>query len=118
MPLLTIHLHKLAFFAYHGLYEEEQQNGNHFEVDVDIEADIPDNVQHLQDTIDYVKMYVIVEQRMQQSTKLLETLAQNLATLIHEADPRVTSVSVNIRKLSPPIKNFKGYVGISFKKEF
>lgn len=118
MPLLTIHLNKLEFFAFHGLYEDEQKNGNHFEVDVDIEADIPDNVQHLHDTIDYVKMYELVETRMQQSTKLLETLAQNLAALIQDADHRVKSVNVSIRKLSPPIKNFKGHVGISFKKEF
>lgn len=118
MPLLTIHLSKLEFFAYHGLYEEEQLNGNRFEVNIDIEAEIPDKVQHLSDTIDYVNMYVIVENRMQQPTRLLETLAQDLAILIQEADHRVKTVNINIRKLSPPIKNFKGHVGISFKKVF
>ena len=38
--MLTIQLHQLLFFAYHGLYEAEKINGNQFELDVDIELNI------------------------------------------------------------------------------
>ena len=35
--MLIIHLHKLLFHSFHGLYEEEQVLGNEFEVNTDIE---------------------------------------------------------------------------------
>jgi len=32
--LITLHLEKLQFFAYHGLYEEEKKLGNEFELNI------------------------------------------------------------------------------------
>ena len=37
--MLTIHLHKLLFYSFHGIYKEEQVLGNEFEVSADIEVD-------------------------------------------------------------------------------
>ncbi|MEN9568803.1 MAG: hypothetical protein RL172_34 [Bacteroidota bacterium] len=119
MARLTIHLNQLRFFAFHGLYKDEQRNGNTFEVDVDIEAELPEQIEKLKDTIDYVVMYAIIEKRMQTPSHLLETVAQDLAVLMQAADNRIKKVSIQIRKLTPPINNFKGHhVGISFTKEF
>lgn len=116
--MLTIHLHNLKFFAYHGLYEEEKKTGNNFEMDVDVVADIPGAITKLEQTVDYAVVYQIIESRMKQPTALLETLVQDLADKIHEHDSRIKSVSISIKKLSVPIKNFNGIVGVSFKKEY
>ena len=116
--MLTIQLRNLHFFAYHGLFEQEKMTGNNFELDVDIQVNVPDRITSLKHTLDYVIVYEMIEKRMEQPTALLETVAQELAEKIHLLDNRVKFVEITIRKLAPPIKNFKGYVGISYKKEF
>ena len=116
--MLTIHLHNLRFFAFHGLYEEEKLDGNNFELDVDIDVDANEKIILLKQTVDYVMLHDIIDKRMQQATPLLETLAQDLAEIIHHADNRIKNISISIKKLSPPIKNCTGTVGVSFKKTF
>ena len=116
--MLTIQLHQLHFFAYHGLFEQEKKTGNNFELDVDIHLEIAGKISSLKHTLDYVVVYEMIEKRMEQPTALLETVAQELVEQIHDLDNRVKSVEITIRKLAPPIKNFKGYVGVSVKKEF
>ena len=115
---MNIHLHNLKFFAYHGLYEEETISGNDFELNVDIEADIAENITALSQTVDYVKVYEIIRSRMQQPTKLLETLVQDLADKIHTADNRIKHISISITKMNPPITDFSGTVGVSYKKVY
>ncbi len=116
--MLTIHLHNLKFFAYHGLYEEEKKTGNNFEMNVDVIADIPGDITKLEHTVDYAVVYQIIENRMKKPTALLETLLQDLAEKIREHDNRIKSISITIKKLSAPIKNFNGIVGVSYKKDF
>lgn len=115
---MIIHLHNLKFFAYHGLYEEETVSGNDFELNVDIEADIAENITALSQTVDYVKVYEVIRRRMQQPTKLLETLVQDLADKIHATDNRIKYVSISIKKMNPPIADFSGTVGVSIKKAY
>jgi len=116
--MLTIHLHHLKFFAYHGLYEDEKKTGNNFEMDVDVVADVPASVTRLEHTVDYAVLYQIIESRMQQPTALLETLVHDIAEKIHAHDTRIRSVSITIKKMAAPIKNFNGIAGVSYKKEF
>jgi len=116
--MLTIHLHNLKFFAYHGLYEKEKKTGNNFELDVDVVADIAGVITKLEHTVDYAVVYQIIESRMNEPTALLETLVQELADKIQQHDSRIKSVSITIKKLSAPIKNFNGIAGVSFKKDF
>ena len=116
--MLTIHLHKLLFHSFHGYYEEEKILGNDFEVDADIVVDAPDQITTLRQTVNYVTLYNIIKERMRQSTPLLETVAQELTQAIHKIDIRIKSVSITIKKLSPPVENFQGMVGVSYKSEF
>ncbi|MBC7889725.1 MAG: dihydroneopterin aldolase [Ferruginibacter sp.] len=113
--MLTIHLHKLLFHSFHGYYEEEQILGNDFEVNADIVVDTIGQVTSLRQTVDYVTVYDIIKQRMFQATPLLETVAQELAQAIQTVDERIRSVSITINKLSPPVENFQGIVGVSYK---
>ncbi|MEO6549602.1 MAG: dihydroneopterin aldolase [Ferruginibacter sp.] len=116
--MLTIHLHKLLFHAFHGFYEEEQILGNEFEVNADVIVDAPDPITKLRQTVNYVTIYDTIKLRMQQPTPLLETVAQELARAIHKIDSRIKSVRITIKKLSPPIENFQGIVGVSYEGEF
>jgi dihydroneopterin aldolase len=62
------------FHAFHGLYEEEKKNGNNFVVNVDIEVDTDGIISDLQQTVDYVEVFQLIQKRMLQATPLLETL--------------------------------------------
>lgn len=114
--MLSIHLHQLQFFAYHGIYEEERVSGNQFEVDIRIDyqpESIP--VKHLSDSIDYVQVYDLVNMRMSIATPLLETLVTELADQILATFLKAEVVFISIKKLHPPIPDFKGSVGVSFE---
>ena len=113
--MLTIHLHKLLFHAHHGLYEEEKLLGNNFQVDISIKHQpITEKIISLEQTINYAMVYKLVRQRMQQSTPLLETLAQEICEMILDKFIHADEVSFTIKKLNPPINNFHGSVGITF----
>lgn len=116
--MFTIHLHNLRFFSFHGIHEEEQMLGNDFEVSADVTFNTTAVITHLQQTINYVKIYEVIKQRMNTPTALLETVAQDLAALIYQADNRVNSINIHIKKIYPPIANFTGSVGVSYKKDF
>ncbi len=103
------------FHAFHGLYEEEKRNGNNFVVNIDIEVDTDGVITDLQQTVNYVEVFQIVQQRMLQATPLLETLIQEMNQSILLLDKKISSVSITIKKLSPPIENFVGEVGVTYQ---
>ena len=103
------------FHAFHGLYEEEKKNGNNFVVNVDIEVDTEGIIADLQQTVDYVEVFQLIQKRMLQATPLLETLAQEMSQAIQRLDNKIATVSITIKKLSPPIENFVGEVGVTYQ---
>ncbi|MFM2358855.1 MAG: dihydroneopterin aldolase [Bacteroidota bacterium] len=115
--MFTIKLQRLRFFAYHGLYESEQINGNDFEVNVDLQLNATvSNVKWIEDTVDYSSLYALIEQRMQIPTPLLETLSEEIANTLLEFDARIMQVHIEITKLQPPIANFNGAVTVCYSK--
>ena len=116
--MFTIHLHQLRFFSFHGIYEEEKILGNEYEVNASVTFIENETVTELHQTIDYVRIYDIIKERMNIPIPLLETMAQDLAQQIYDADNRITSISIDVKKVYPPIPNFQGAVGVSYKKDF
>jgi dihydroneopterin aldolase len=116
--MYTIHLNQMQFNSIHGLYQEERLNPQPFELDVEVEADLPPSVTQLEHTIDYAGIYKVIEQRMDQPSLLLETLASEIADAIHVFDYRVMRVSITIKKLKPPIPGFTGVAAVSFTKSY
>ncbi|WP_161818487.1 dihydroneopterin aldolase [Sediminibacterium roseum] len=116
--LLTISLHNLHFFAYHGLYEEEKILGNHFELNVVVKHAPPElPVKRLDDTIDYVAVYELVRRRMEIPTPLLETVVTEIAKEILIRFTLAEEVFISIRKMYPPISymHARGSVGVGFE---
>ena len=116
--MFTIHLKDLKFHAYHGLYDIEKEKGNHFELNVAIDVGISDKkITAIEQTVDYSKVYAVIEARMKMATPLLETLLQDMALLISAMDKRITKINLHIIKLNPPIPNFNGLVGVQYTVE-
>lgn len=114
--MMKIHLSKLCFFAFHGIYDEERILGNDFEVNIEVgytPSSLP--VLYIQQTINYVDVYELVKKRMSTPTPLLETLATDIASAILAQFSLAEQVIISIDKVRPPIEQFKGQLGVSFE---
>ena len=101
----TISLEGLEFFAYHGVYDEEQKIGNKYAIDIVIEADVAEAAQtdRLRDTINYEAIYKMAAEVMQHRARLLEHIGYQIIARIRAAYPNVESVSVAVSKFNPPV---------------
>jgi len=109
-----IEIRALRVVGTHGLLTEEQNRAQPFEIDLDISADLTvagrtDAIEHTVDYGDVVERAsaVVTGRRYH----LLEALAEGIAEAVL-ADHRVTSVSVALRKLRPPLAADLGSVGV------
>lgn len=127
----TIELEKMRFYARHGVFQQERAVGNWFEVSVSLtyEADadmVPDD--NLAGTINYARVAEIVTHEMSIPSQLLETVAlrirrallyafassasaassastvaTSVPTVATDASPVITSGSIRVAKITPPL---------------
>ncbi len=116
---MTVELRGLRFFGEHGMYAEEKKVGNEFEVDVLITYKAPEKpITAINDTVNYVEVYRIVEAELLDRKQLLETCAMRICDDLVPIFPRIQKAYVSIRKTTPPITNFTGSVGVSYTREY
>jgi dihydroneopterin aldolase len=100
-----IELRGLRVLGTHGALPEEQARAQPFEVDVDLVADLAaaGASDELADTIDYGGLAEAVARVVEDERyALLERMAERIAETAR-SDPRVTAVTVTVRKLRPPV---------------
>lgn len=104
----------------HGWLPEERASPQPIEVDLVVEADLarPGRTDELVDTVDYA---VLVEEAAAVvegcSFRLLEALAQAIAQRVLERYAgRLSSVTVSVRKLKPPIRADLDHVGVTLTR--
>jgi dihydroneopterin aldolase len=103
-PLLgTIAVEGIEVHAFHGVYDVEKEKGNDFVIDVYLFAEISQSAytDHLEDTLDYQKVYDLVLQEMKNPVNLLEYLARRIAERILNAFPSLHSVRLRVTKKKP-----------------
>jgi dihydroneopterin aldolase len=116
--MLSIYLQNLRFRSYHGLHSEEKLTGGEFEVNLKVCFHPPVlPVTSLHDTVNYVSLYALIKNQMEQPAELLETIATELAGQILAQFSLVEEVEISITKLHPPIVGFKGLVKVSYHKK-
>ena len=116
--MYKVQLHNLEFFAFHGLYEEERIVGNKFIVDLEVVIDDFSEFKTIEDTINYVSLFELIKLKMNQPVDLLEILAMQIIDEVYLMNNKISSASISIKKVSPPIKGIRGNVGISIQKKF
>lgn len=113
--MMTITLKNMRFHAFHGLYPEELQIGNEFEVDLEVDyMPVPTVIQSIEETLNYVEIYAFLEARMQKPTPLLETLVMEIARGLADKYPSVREVRIGLQKLTAPIAGMQGRVGVKY----
>jgi len=104
--MAIIALEGMRFFAYHGVYEEEQEKGNYFEVDVYVDTGswpLPTS-DEIEDADDYSELYGIVAEVMGERKNLLESLVVEVGGKVMEKFPHIVSARVRVSKDKPPVK--------------
>jgi len=101
----VIKLKNIRTFSYHGCLIEESKIGSNYTVDLDVKSDLRKSSlsDNLEDTVDYVFLNKIVVEEMAISSKLLEHVAQRIINRIFKEIASVSTVSVSVSKLNPPI---------------
>ncbi len=106
MPLSTVRLINAVFYAHHGVMQEEHRIGGRYEVDVSMDLDFEDAAREddLGKTVDYERIYRLVEELVTQNRfYLIERLAYLIGQKVLEVYGTVVAVEVTVRKPNPPV---------------
>lgn len=114
---MHIYLNDLMFNGFHGVYPAEKIIGNTFKVDVRIQlTPTTHRIEQLDQTIDYVQVYQLIQQIMAVPTPLLETIVSNIADQILVEHPIATSIFVKITKQQLSVPFFEGTTAVSIER--
>jgi dihydroneopterin aldolase len=117
--MMTIQLQGLRLFANHGLYAEESKAGNEFELNISLDYTVQaPTISTINQTVNYVDAFDIVTAVFNDREDLLETVAMKMVDKLYEAFPFLSAASISIDKLTPPIPNFIGSLGVTYSKTF
>ncbi|MCF8566119.1 dihydroneopterin aldolase [Alicyclobacillus tolerans] len=110
----------MRFFAYHGVFPEEQKLGQRFTVNLRLQLDLstPGRTDDVKDTVDYGQVYERVQTIMEGGPfRLLETAASRIADALLQSFPSLSSVKVEIEKPSAPIAGIFDSVGVAIHRK-
>ena len=94
---MKIELYGLELFGYHGVLEEEKENGQTFWYDVELEVGEWGTTDQLEDAVDYRLVVDAVREVNERRFELLEALAATVAETLIERFA-VARVKVRVRK--------------------
>jgi 7,8-dihydroneopterin aldolase/epimerase/oxygenase len=105
----------------HGVLPEEKRRAQPFEVDLELHVDLAPAAasDRLEDTVDYAGVADAAAAVVAgpSSYDLLEALAGAVASAALATDPRVTAVTVDLRKLQPPLALDIATVGVRVTRQ-
>jgi 7,8-dihydroneopterin aldolase/epimerase/oxygenase len=117
----AIVLRGLRVVGTHGVLPEEKRRAQPFELDLELHVDLaPAGASdRLEDTVDYAGVAAAAAAVVAgpPSYDLLEALAGAVASAALAADPRVTAVTVDLRKLQPPLALDIATVGVRVTRQ-
>jgi dihydroneopterin aldolase len=107
MTTYTITLKNCAFFARHGVLEQENALGQRFFVDATMEVEAGDVLETdlVEQTVDYGVAFTLIERVVTgQQRKLIETLAFDIAKALSAQFAQIRHVEITVRKPSAPVQ--------------
>jgi dihydroneopterin aldolase len=102
----------------HGVLPEEQERPQPFEIDLELHVDLRNACRSddLEDTVDYGSLTEAVAHVVAtEHYALLERLAARIVEVCTD-DPRVGGITVEVRKMEPPIETPVAHVGVRVKR--
>ena len=104
----------IEVYSFHGYSKEERKIGGKYRVDLsfDLDTSAAEESDHLKDTINYEKVFEIVQTQMGQSSKLIEHLGRNILNAIAKEYPEIEYIKMTLSKLHPPIPGIMKSVAV------
>ncbi len=101
----TIAIEGMEFFSYHGHFEEEMVIGTHFVLDLYFETDTSkaEKSDNLEDTVNYLSVYLTVKKQMKKSSLLIENVARRIVDALFEEYEAIESIKLKFKKINPPL---------------
>ena len=116
---MKIHLNEMVFYGYHGVHPEERNLGQRFYVTITLETDRSKDqfIDHLEDTVDYSKVYETIRHIMESDKfLLLENCANTIMTSLFRDFEEIINLNVSIKKPSVPIKGHLSSVEVEMNR--
>ena len=113
---MIIKINEIQLFGYHGLYEEEKENGQNFIISLSIDIDYIDKNDKIKNTVDYTKIINEVKDTFNQKRyNLIESLAVVISDNLMK-NKKIKSLDISIKKESPPIDAKLNSVEVNLRK--
>ncbi|MGD6819108.1 dihydroneopterin aldolase [Metabacillus sp. 84] len=114
-----IYVSGMEFYGYHGVYPEENKLGQRFRADLVIEQDLrkAGETDELEHTVNYADLYKICKRVIEgEPKKLVESLAERIASDVLNDFPDVQSVTIKLIKPDPPIPGHYEHVAVEISR--
>ena len=113
-----IKINNIKTYSFIGCMNEEKKIGSEYETNIKINfiCDFEGLNDNLKNTVNYVTVSKIVNDEMKNECNLLETVIFRIGNKMLNIDHKISSVSVEIKKLNPPIVGNAQFVSV--KEEF
>jgi dihydroneopterin aldolase len=114
--MYTIHMKNCAFFARHGVHDEEEFLGQRFYVDavLEVEPEFPLEDDRIDGTVDYGKAFKVIEKIIAGERRyLIEALAARVAAALRSTFPQIVRARITVRKPNAPVAGVLDYVEVT-----
>jgi dihydroneopterin aldolase len=114
--MYVIRMKNCAFFARHGVLDEEERLGQRFYVDADLTVDpgralVEDSIE---DTVNYGIAFTVIEKIITgQRRFLIEALALEVARALTQRFPQIKKAEITVRKPNAPVPGVLDYVEVT-----
>jgi dihydroneopterin aldolase len=117
---MIIRLNDMVFYGYHGVHDEERKLGQRFIVSLEMHTHPGSDhqIKHLEDTVDYTKVYEEIRSIMETSQfHLLENCANKVVETLLNGFPLIWKLTLRIQKPSVPIQGILRSVEVELSRE-
>lgn len=115
-----IYLNEMEFYGYHGVLAEETRLGQRFRVSLALEVDLKEAgvYDDINKTVNYAEVYDLCKEIVEGETyKLIEAVAERIASQILEKFSLVKRLTVTVIKPDPPIRGHYESVAVEITRE-
>lgn len=112
----TIRLANCAFFARHGVHDEEEFLGQRFFVDAELEVDPGDALEtdDIEGTVHYGIAFQVIEEIVTGKRRyLIEALAMDIARALTARFPQIRLARITVRKPSAAVPGILDHVEVT-----
>ncbi|WP_462409978.1 dihydroneopterin aldolase [Neobacillus sp. Marseille-QA0830] len=114
-----IYVSGMQFYGYHGVFPEENVLGQRFNVDLTVSTDLKkagetDDLKH---SVNYGELYQLCKEVVEgKPRKLVEAVAEAIASGVLERFHPVSEVTVKVIKPDPPIPGHYNFVAVEITR--